>query len=107
MKRREDGCVQKSMSEGLEPELSRLEDDKIEIRVYFEDGRVSRYTVATPEKAREHAHEIMTKGYREVDMISKEMTYYPVHKLSKVAFDIRDESDTDYLMRKYEQNTGK
>jgi len=66
------------------------------INVYMQDGRVFNYDVANPTKAREHAHRIITLGWRNVtDGI---MEYYPVHQILKVTF----EDPKDILAVKYE-----
>lgn len=66
------------------------------INVYLQDGRVLRYEVSSPEKAREHAHRIVTTGWRNTtDGI---MEYYPVHQVLKVTFT----DPKDLLSEKYE-----
>lgn len=70
-----------------------------QINVYMQDGRVFKYNVANTAKAREHAHRIITLGWRNVtDGI---MEYYPVHQILKVAFPY----EQDDLGTKYEGKT--
>jgi hypothetical protein len=66
------------------------------INVYMQDGRVFNYEVANPIKAREHAHRIVTLGWRNV--VDGIMEYYPVHQVLKVTF----EDPKDDLSQKYE-----
>ena len=68
---------------------------KTKISVYMQDGRVFRYEVLDPIKAREHAHRIINFGYRCVQ--NNIMEYYPVHQILKVCF----ESPCDILSEKY------
>jgi hypothetical protein len=56
------------------------------ILVYLQDGRVFCYDVASPDKAREHAHRIINYGWRNVE--EGTMCYYPVHQVLKVKFDM-------------------
>ena len=58
---------------------------KTKINVYLQDGRVYSYFVSSPIKAREHAHQIIMTGWRNVD--SGIMEYYPVHQVLKVTFE--------------------
>lgn len=67
-----------------------------EINVYMQDGRVFSYNVADPVKAREHAHRIITLGWRNV--VNGIMEYYPVHQILKVTF----ASPEDLMATKYE-----
>jgi hypothetical protein len=66
------------------------------VNVYMQDGRVFSYEVTDSVKAREHAHRIVTLGWR--NSIGKVMEYYPVHQVLKVTFDRPD----DMLDKKYE-----
>lgn len=67
----------------------------ITINVYMQDGRVFKYDVVNGNKAREHAHRIITTGWRNVT--NNIMEYYPVHQILKVAFtDPKDELSTKY-----------
>ena len=60
------------------------------INVYMEDGRVFYYDITSDTssedqiaaKAREHAHEIVTKGYRHNN--GNEVEVYGPHKIAKV-----------------------
>lgn len=63
-------------------------DEKTLIKVYMQDGRVFGYYVANECKAREHAHRIITTGWRNVE--EGVMCYYPVHQILKVKFDMPD-----------------
>lgn len=68
----------------------------VKITVYLQDGRTPSYLVADGQKAREHAHRIITQGWRNVtDGI---MEYYPIHQIVKVAFP----KPLDELSEKYE-----
>jgi len=73
----------------------------VTIRVYMQDGTVYQYSVS-PTKAREHAHRIITTGYRQV--IDGEMTYFPVNQILKVVFPM---PLRDYLADKYEEQEAK
>jgi len=66
------------------------------ISVYLQDGRVLNYDVADGQKAREHAHRIVTQGWRNV--ANGVMEYYPTHQVLKVTF----EDPKDALSAKYE-----
>jgi hypothetical protein len=66
------------------------------INVYMQDGRVFNYNCANPIKAREHAHRIVSYGWRNV--VDGIMEYYPVHQVLKVTFNDPD----DELSKKYE-----
>ena len=66
------------------------------INVYMQDGRVFSYDVEDSIKAREHAHRIITEGWRNV--VNGVMEYYPVHQLVKVTFKAPD----DMMAKKYE-----
>jgi hypothetical protein len=59
-----------------------------EILVYMQDGRVFSYNVNGASKAREHAHRIITEGWRNNE--EGVMCYYPVHQVLKVKFDMPD-----------------
>jgi hypothetical protein len=67
-----------------------------QINVYMQDGRVFSYEVADATKAREHAHRIITTGWRNV--VNEVMEYYPVHQVLKVTF----ADPQDYMSKKYE-----
>jgi len=54
----------------------------MEIQVYLDSGRMFKYEVESPEKAREHHHAIITKGYRHND--GKVFESFPVHRINKV-----------------------
>lgn len=69
---------------------------KTKVNVYLQDGRVFDYEVEDSVKAREHAHRIVTIGWRNV--VNGVMEYYPVHQVLKVTFD--DPKDT--MSKKYE-----
>ena len=71
----------------------------ITMNVYMQDGRVFHYDVADGTKAREHAHRIVTTGWRNVQ--NGVMEYYPVHQVLKVTFEYQE----DYLGVKYEGQT--
>ena len=66
------------------------------ITVYMQDGRTFSYKVKDSVKAREHAHRIVTQGWRNIE--GKEMTYYPVHQVLKVKFNMKkkDKLATEY-----------
>lgn len=52
------------------------------ISVYMDDGRVFEYSVANPDKGREHAAAIIATGYRHTD--GDDLEWYPPHKVVKV-----------------------
>jgi len=56
------------------------------IKVYLVDGRVYEYKVDNPTKAREHAHRIITNGWRNNE--EGRECYYPVWQVLKVTFDM-------------------
>ena len=68
----------------------------VTVNVYMQDGRVFGYDVSNSTKAREHAHRIITNGWRNVT--DGVMEYYPIHQVLKVTFDYT----ADYLGDKYE-----
>ena len=70
--------------------------DRIEVKVYLQDGRVFKYYVEDSVKAREHAHRIVNYGWRNV--VNGVMEYYPIHQVLKVTFPEPD----DELAKKYE-----
>ncbi len=70
----------------------------ITINVYMQDGRVFHYDVKDAVKAREHAHRIVTLGWR--NSAGNLLEYYPVHQVLKVTFDCPD----DLLSKKYESS---
>lgn len=71
----------------------------VKISVYMQDGRVFNYEVADGKKAREHAHRIITTGWRNANEQGI-MEYYPVHQVLKVTFiDPADELSTKYLAK--------
>lgn len=72
----------------------------VDILVYMQDGRVFQYKVHDCASAREHAHRIVTQGYRSA--VDGVMEYYPVHQILKVKFEICED---DYLAGKYETNS--
>ena len=75
--------------------MSIEQPQKTKITVYMQDGRTFSYMVADGAKAREHAHAIITTGWRNVT--NNMMEYYPVHKISKVTFkDPQDKLSKDY-----------
>lgn len=71
------------------------------INVYMQDGRVFNYQVANVAKAREHAHRIITEGWRNVT--DGVMEYYPTHQVLKVTFNYEE----DFLGTKYEAQLNK
>lgn len=71
-------------------------DNVTKINVYLQDGRVFSYDVVDSVKAREHAHRIITLGWRNV--ANGMMEYYPVHQVVKVTFEEPD----DMMAKKYE-----
>lgn len=52
------------------------------IAVYMDDGRVFEYETADPLKGREHAHAIITTGYRHSE--GDDLEWYPPHRITKV-----------------------
>jgi hypothetical protein len=78
-----------------------IETDKVQIKVYLQDGRVFKYYVEDSVKAREHAHRIVNYGWR--NAVNGVMEYYPVHQVLKVTFP----APNDEMMQKYEQEVEK
>ena len=72
--------------------------DEIEMRIVIDDGTVYRYKVKTISNAREHAHKIMTQGFRSDS--PNGMKCYPVHRISHIEFNV-PEGKEDELMHKY------
>ena len=82
----------------------------VDIIIYMQDGRTFGYKVANAIKAREHAHRIVTLGYRNIETevvtidgalgldLRDTMVYYPVHQILKVKFimDKKDKLATEY-----------
>ena len=68
----------------------------IKLIVYMQDGRTFSYEVANTIKAREHAHRIITAGWRNIE--GQDMVYYPVHQVLKVKFEMKekDKLATEY-----------
>lgn len=57
----------------------------VTISVYMDDGRVFEYEATDEIKAREHAHKIVTQGYRHWPRGSgKELEVYGPHRIDKV-----------------------
>jgi hypothetical protein len=54
------------------------------ISVYIDDGRVFEYEVVDESKGREHAAQIVKTGYRHTDTKSKDLEWYPPHRILKV-----------------------
>lgn len=84
-------CIKKAL------EQVEREEPMVKILVYMKSGVTFDYEVAGCTKAREHAHKIINSGYRH--LVDGRMEYYPVHEISKVAFDM---TEKDYLCKKYE-----
>jgi len=59
-----------------------IEQNKFNIEVYIDDGRVFYYTVVSAEKVREHAAAIVKDGYRHND--GKIFEHYPPWRILKV-----------------------
>jgi hypothetical protein len=73
-----------------------MEVNMTKINIYLQDGRVFSYDVVDPIKAREHAHRIVTLGWRNV--VNGMMEYYPIHQVLKVTF----AEPEDLMAQKYE-----
>lgn len=54
------------------------------IQVYLVNGVVFEYEVASPTKGREHAHAIITTGYRHTAENSQDLEWYPPQAVLKV-----------------------
>lgn len=54
------------------------------VSVYLDNGTVFEYSVAGPEKGREHSHAIVMTGYRHTNNENGTMEHYPPHRISKV-----------------------
>ena len=54
----------------------------MKVSVYLDDGRVFDYDVANAMKGREHAHAIITTGYRHTE--DKDLEWYPPCRILKV-----------------------
>ena len=57
-------------------------EDKYNVEVYLDDGRVFEYEVESAEKVREHASAIIKGGYRHNNGLYFE--HYPPHRILKV-----------------------
>lgn len=68
----------------------------VDLIIYMQDGRTFTYKVEGAIKAREHAHRIITQGWRNIE--DNVMVYYPVHQVLKVKFDMpkKDKLATEY-----------
>lgn len=53
------------------------------IETYLDDGRVFKYEVSDPTKAREHSFAILTTGYRHTT-VDGVLEHYPAHRILKV-----------------------
>ena len=73
-----------------------MKKNEVTLNVYMQDGRVFKYDVCDQAKAREHAHRIITTGWRNES--KGIMEYYPVHQVLKVTW----ESTPDPMTTKYE-----
>jgi len=69
----------------------------VKMNVYLVDGRVYSYDVLDDAKGREHAHRIVTNGWRNTE--GGVMCYYPTWQVLKVTFDMQE---PDLLAEKYE-----
>ncbi len=69
------------------------------ISVYMQDGRIFEYEVTNATKGREHAHRIITTGWRNWE--DGKECYYPVHQILKVTFDMdnKDEMAGKYFAK--------
>lgn len=63
--------------------MSNLEPKTL-IAVYMDDGRVFEYKVDDSSKGREHASSIVKTGYRHTPKGSKDLEWYPPHRIDKV-----------------------
>ncbi len=54
------------------------------LEVYMASGVVYSYKVATNDKGREHAHHIITTGYRHTPIGSDDLEWHPPHAILKV-----------------------
>jgi hypothetical protein len=69
----------------------------VTIHVYIDNGNVYSYQVDDETSAREHASAIISTGYRSVGKSSPmTMTWYPVHRISKVKLELDKASKTSY-----------
>lgn len=68
----------------------------MKIYVYFKNGNVYEYEVASAEKAREHAEKIWTSGYRV--KVGDRHEWFGPHYIDKICWDGLDDT---YLGRKY------
>jgi hypothetical protein len=56
--------------------------EEFKIEVYLDDGRIFLYHVKSEDKVREHAHAIITTGYRHND--GEVFEWFPPHRISKI-----------------------
>ena len=70
----------------------------VTMRIVIDNGTIYKYEVETVADAREHAHKIITTGFR-TDWPGK-MRCYPVHRISCVDFSV-PKGEEDELMGKY------
>lgn len=54
------------------------------VSVYLDNGVVFDYRVDNPMKGREHAHAIITTGYRHTPEGSSDLEWFPPHRILKV-----------------------
>ena len=54
------------------------------VSVYLDSGVVFEYAVPNAMKGREHAHAIITGGYRHTPDDSNDLEWYPPHRIDKV-----------------------
>lgn len=57
---------------------------KVKVQVYLDDGRVAEYPVKSPISGREHASAIIKTGYRSTPVGSRDLEWYPPHRIVKV-----------------------
>ena len=69
---------------GVPPERKWDAGLKPRVQVYLDNGVVFEYTVSNPIKGREHAHAIVTTGYRHTPQGSSDLVWYPPHRISQV-----------------------
>jgi len=69
-----------------------MDDEKLTIKTYLDDGRVFEYEVDNHASAREHAAAIVKGGYRHNDETVFE--HYPPHRILKVK--VEGEIPTNY-----------
>lgn len=63
---------------------SQASQGKHTITVYIDNGICYSYYVSSEEEAHDHTSAIVATGYRHTDSVTRVMTHYPPHRITKV-----------------------